>query len=218
MQQNSKRRTNNRSIPVFLLLYVCFVLYISLIDTTYTLHSHRKFQTVTAGKFKRTLTPTKKITREDLAKSEEDIAEIFDLFKSWVEENRPQLNIDEVATGETWFGPSALKKGLCDDIKTVDDVILQYIDKGFNVFKVRYDPAPEIPSSLKALFASSSNEIIAQGESSHSLGSKFIRWLVRSFADELKAVTAEYSSPEREFMLKDDTMDRVRASSDERLY
>lgn len=64
---------------------------------------HSQFQTVTAGKFKRTLTPTKKITKEDLAKSEEDIAEIFQLFKGWVAQNRPQLNIDEVATGETWY-------------------------------------------------------------------------------------------------------------------
>merc|ERR1712087_740021 len=58
-----------------------------------------QFQTVTAGKFKRTLTPTKKITKDDIAKSKEDIEEIFRLFKGWVEQNQPQLNIDEVATG-----------------------------------------------------------------------------------------------------------------------
>merc|ERR1711937_214980 len=107
-----------------------------------------KFQTVTAGKFKRTLTPTKKITKEDLAKSEEDIAEIFELFKGWVEQNRPQLDIDEVATGETWFGPAALEKGLCDEIKTVDDVILEHIDDNYNVYKVKYEPPPEIAGTL----------------------------------------------------------------------
>merc|ERR1719223_1350308 len=32
-----------------------------------------EFQTVTAGKFKRTLTPTKKVTEEDLEKSKKDI-------------------------------------------------------------------------------------------------------------------------------------------------
>merc|ERR1712224_742977 len=117
-----------------------------------------QFQTVTAGEFKRTLTPTKKITKEDIAKSEEDIAEIFELFKGWVEQNRPQLNIEEVATGETWFGPAALEKGLCDEIKTVDDVILEHIDDNYNVYKVKYEPPPEIPGPLSALFASSATQ------------------------------------------------------------
>ena len=43
-----------------------------------------EFQTVTAGDFKRTVTPTKKVTKEDLAKTEADIKEIFSLFKKWL--------------------------------------------------------------------------------------------------------------------------------------
>merc|ERR1711966_522468 len=81
-----------------------------------------EFQTVTAGKFKRTLTPTKKVTKQDLAKSTEDIEDIFQLFRGWVKENRPQLDID----------PAALERGLCDEIKTVDDVVLDYIAEGRN--------------------------------------------------------------------------------------
>jgi len=45
-----------------------------------------EFQTVTAGKYKRTLTPTKKVTKEDLAKSKEDIEDILSLFKEFVKE------------------------------------------------------------------------------------------------------------------------------------
>merc|ERR1719223_2308265 len=63
-----------------------------------------EFQTITAGKFKRTVTPTKKITKEDLAKSTEDIKEIFNLFKGFVASQRPQLDIEDVATADTWFG------------------------------------------------------------------------------------------------------------------
>ena len=69
------------------------------------------------------LTPTKEITKEDLKKPEEDIGEIFELFRGWVAQNRPQLDIDAVATGETWFGPAALEMGLCDEIRTVDDLL-----------------------------------------------------------------------------------------------
>jgi len=172
-----------------------------------------KFQTVTAGKFKRTLTPTKKITQEDLAKSEEDIAEIFNLFKGWVEQNRPQLDIEEVATGETWFGPAALEKGLCDDIKTVDDVLLEYVDNNYNVYEVKYDPPPEIPSTLSALFASD-DDIPRLGRGNDSIGRQAIRWLVQSFAAEVKAVTTDYKSQDQKYMAKDETKDRVLASDD----
>merc|ERR1712161_16844 len=173
-----------------------------------------KFQTVTAGKFKRTLTPTKKITQEDLAKSEEDIAEIFNLFKGWVEQNRPQLDIEEVATGETWFGPAALEKGLCDDIKTVDDVLLEYVDNNYNVYEVKYDPPPEVPSTLSALFASD-DEIPRLGRRNDSIGRQAIRWLVRSFAEEVKAVTTDYKSSDQKYMAKDETKDRVFASDED---
>ena len=180
---------------------------------------HSKFQTVTAGKFKRTLTPTKKITKEDLEKSEEDIAEIFELFKGWVEQNRPQLNIDEVATGETWFGPAALEKGLCDEIKTVDDILLDYIDEGCNVYQVKYDPPKELPTGLQALLASDDQDYrISRGQ--NSIGRQAIRWLVQSFAEEVKAVTTstEQTPLEEKYMAKDDTRDRVKASSDDSYY
>ena len=62
---------------------------------------------------KRTITPTKKVTKEDFQKSKEDIEEIFGLFRDFVKENRPKLDIDKVATGETWFGTAALDLKLC---------------------------------------------------------------------------------------------------------
>eukprot|EP00588_Corethron_pennatum_P017141 CAMPEP_0194304672 /NCGR_PEP_ID=MMETSP0171-20130528/2347_1 /TAXON_ID=218684 /ORGANISM="Corethron pennatum, Strain L29A3" /LENGTH=736 /DNA_ID=CAMNT_0039056015 /DNA_START=162 /DNA_END=2372 /DNA_ORIENTATION=+ len=178
-----------------------------------------QFQTVTAGKFKRTLTPTKKITPEDVAKSEEDIGEIFELFKGWVALNRPSLNIDEVATGETWFGPAALEKGLCDEIKTVDDVLLDYVTAGYNIYEVKYEPPPEIPSTLQALFASE-DQVPTVGGGDTSFGRRAIRWLVRSFAEEVQAVTNSVGNTplQEKYMARDDTQDRVKASSDDSNY
>jgi serine protease SohB len=62
---------------------------------------------------KRTLTPTKKVTKEDFQKTKEDVEDILVLFRDFVAENRPQLDIDTVATGETWFGTAALERKLC---------------------------------------------------------------------------------------------------------
>jgi len=54
-----------------------------------------EFQTITAGKYKRTITPTKKVMPEDIKKSKEDIEEVLKLFKAFVKENRPSLDIGE---------------------------------------------------------------------------------------------------------------------------
>jgi ClpP class serine protease len=174
---------------------------------------YSEFQTVTAGKFKRTLTPTKKVTKEDMKKSAEDIESIFNLFKGWVAQNRPQLNIDEVATGETWFGTDAMERGLCDAIATVDDILLDYVDRAFNVYEVKYAPPPEVPSSLSFLFASDDN-VPSVGDGS-SFGRRAIRWLVRTFTDEVQAVLSEPSPFKERYMAKDDTAGRVKASSDD---
>jgi len=109
-----------------------------------------EFQTVTAGKYKRTLTPTKQVTQEDLEKSKEDIEEILTLFKEFVHQNRPSLDIDDVATGETWFGSAAMDKGLCDEIRAVDDVLLDHVKNGYQVLDVKYTP-PKEKESLKQL-------------------------------------------------------------------
>merc|ERR1711968_432631 len=102
-----------------------------------------EFQTITAGKYKRTLTPFKKPTQEDIKKSQEDIGNILVLFKEFVKTNRPSLNIEEVATGETWFGPDALERNLCDELKTLDDVLLNIAKDGGQIYSVKYEPPPK---------------------------------------------------------------------------
>merc|ERR1740136_335359 len=80
------------------------------------------YQTVTAGEFKRTLTPFEKIDPE--------IGEIFALFKGFVGKQRPQLDIDKIATGETWFGEDAIERNLADALQTYDDLLLELHSSG----------------------------------------------------------------------------------------
>lgn len=108
-----------------------------------------EFQTVTAGDFKRTITPTKKVTKEDLEKTTADVKEIFALFKKFVGGQRPKLDIDAVANGATWFGQDALDLHLCDELRTFDDVKLDLCDAGAEVLQVTYSPPPSSP--LEAL-------------------------------------------------------------------
>lgn len=139
-----------------------------------------EFQTITAGKFKRTVTPTKKPTKEDLDKTKADLEDVLTLFKGFVAENRPQLDIDAVATGETWFGQDALDRKLCDEIRTKDDVLVEYVDKGFNVFEVEYDPPVEFSGGLLPIGAEAGNG--GKG----GIGSSIVRWLTKSVVSAVK--------------------------------
>jgi len=91
----------------------------------------------TAGEYKRTLTLFGENTEQGREKFREDLNETHLLFKQFVHEMRPTLDIDRVATGEHWFGRQALEKGLIDSIGTSDDLIISEMDK-FEVMAVRY--------------------------------------------------------------------------------
>lgn len=169
---------------------------------------YSEFQTVTAGKYKRTITPTKKVTKEDFKKSSEDVAEILELFSSFVKQNRPQLNMDEIATGETWFGTAALEKGLCDEIKTVDEALNEFVDSGYNVYEVEYSPPMEIPGPF--------GQLAPAGQSVSSNSDSFIRKAVRSViryvSDEVKA-ELRGGSIESRYQARDEVADKYRAES-----
>ncbi|EHJ4137879.1 protease SohB [Escherichia fergusonii] len=91
----------------------------------------------TAGQYKRTLTLLGENTEEGREKFREELNETHLLFKDFVKRMRPSLDIDQVATGEHWYGQQALEKGLVDEINTSDDVILGLMN-GREVVNVRY--------------------------------------------------------------------------------
>mgnify|MGYP001819586051 FL=1 len=45
------------------------------------------------------------------------------MFKDAVSKYRPDLDLEKVATGEHWYGTSALELGLADELKTSDEVL-----------------------------------------------------------------------------------------------
>ncbi len=76
------------------------------------------------GKFKRTVTVLGENTDADREKFQAEIDEIHRLFKQFVAEHRPQLDLEKVGTGEHWFGRDARALGLCDEIGTSDDWLM----------------------------------------------------------------------------------------------
>mmetsp|Transcript_43139 Transcript_43139/g.51764 ORF Transcript_43139/g.51764 Transcript_43139/m.51764 type:complete len:740 (-) Transcript_43139:313-2532(-) len=145
-----------------------------------------EFQTVTAGKYKRTITPTKKVTQEDLDKSKEDVEAILKLFSGFVASNRPILDIENVATGETWFDQDALDRNLCDEIKTTDEVLGQFVDNGYDVYSIKYDPVKEMkpPSLLPSFKADGNNGIIRS----------MVRYVAKEVSSELMDMNSQAST------------------------
>ena len=82
----------------------------------------------TAGEYKRTLTMFGENTDEGRQKFKQELEETHLLFKDFVKEYRPNVDIEKVATGEHWFAAQAKDKGLVDQISTSDDFILSYLD------------------------------------------------------------------------------------------
>lgn len=101
------------------------------------------FEQITAGKYKRTLSLFGENTDEDREKFQAEIEDAHALFKSFIAEYRPSLDLDAVATGEHWFGTRALEIGLVDGIATSDAYLCERAG-GADVFEVRAERSRSI--------------------------------------------------------------------------
>ncbi|AFS37372.1 protease SohB [Alteromonas macleodii] len=106
-----------------------------------------EFEQHTAGEFKRTLTVFGENNDEGRAKFKEEIEEIHILFKDFVQSQRPDMDIDKVATGEYWPGIKAKSLGLIDDITTSDDYILSHYPAR-EIFSVKYAVKKNVAEKL----------------------------------------------------------------------
>ncbi len=107
------------------------------------------FEQITAGKYKRTVTMFGKNTDEDRAKLKQDLEEIHDLFKSSITEYRKELDIEQVATGEHWYGQKALELKLVDELMTSDDYLLEK-SKVADLFEIKFQQKKKIGKKLGA--------------------------------------------------------------------
>lgn len=95
------------------------------------------FEMHTAGEFKRTLTVFGENTDEGREKFQEELEDTHNLFKEFVKEHRPQLAVEQIATGEVWFGKKALENDLVDELQTSDEYLMEKRDST-ELFAVKY--------------------------------------------------------------------------------
>ncbi len=95
------------------------------------------YELLTAGEYKRTLTLFGENTDKARKKFTDDLELTHQLFKDYVQQQRPVVQIDTVATGEIWFGLKAKEQALIDDLITSDDYITGLADHN-DIFLVTY--------------------------------------------------------------------------------
>ena len=128
------------------------------------------FEMVTAGEYKRTLTTFGQNTDKDRAKVQEEVDEMHDLFKRFIHENRPGMDMAAIATGEVWTGTQALERGLIDAIETSDEWVMEKC-RDASVYSVSWEKKKPFKDRLSSLF---------EGALSTALDKTVWRWLHRA--------------------------------------
>jgi len=105
------------------------------------------FEQLTAGEYKRTLTIFGENTDKGREKFIEELEDTHALFKAFVNEHRPVVNIDKVATGEVWFGQRALEHKLVDELATSDAYLMKACESA-DVYEVRFQEKKRLQDKL----------------------------------------------------------------------
>jgi len=95
------------------------------------------FEMMKAGELKRTVTMFGKNTDEDRKNFNEQLEDTHDLFKEFVQDNRPKLEIEKVATGEHWLATRGIELNLVDELITSDDYLL-HASKDAEIYEISY--------------------------------------------------------------------------------
>lgn len=102
---------------------------------------------LTAGEFKRTLTLFAENTNKGRQKFQEDLEAIHHTFKNYILNNRPQLDVNKVSTGEHWLAKDALDLNLVDRLQTSDDYLAEK-NENFDIFHLKIPSKPSLAEKL----------------------------------------------------------------------
>ncbi|NNN55118.1 protease SohB [Vibrio sp. 1-2 (7-a)] len=118
-----------------------------------------EYEQLTAGEYKRTLTMFGENTDKARDKFKQELEETHVLFKDFIRERRPSLDLDKVATGEHWFGTQAKVLGLVDDISTSDDIVVAAC-KDKTVLSVHYVQKKKLADKLAGVAGKVADSVI----------------------------------------------------------
>ena len=117
------------------------------------------YEVLTAGEYKRTLTVFGENTEKGREKFQQDLDITHQLFKNFVAKYRPQLAIDEVATGEVWLGVAAVEKQLVDELQTSDEYLSERA-KQAQLFHLHYAQRKSLQERVGLAASTSAERVV----------------------------------------------------------
>ena len=110
------------------------------------------YEQVTAGEFKRTVTMFGETTDKARQKLKEEVEDTHMLFKDFVKEQRPVVDLEKVATGEYWLGTRAHTLNLIDELCTSDDHLMSLRNE-VDLYEVHYKIRQKFSDKVFSLFS-----------------------------------------------------------------
>jgi len=121
--------------------------------------NHIDIEQHTSGKFKTTLTMLGKNTQEARDKFIDELEDTHELFKQFVHNFRPKIDLAEIATGEHWYGQQAVSMNLVDKVTTSDDYLMAKRDD-YEIFEVSYVQQQGLRDKISNLLHDSAKALI----------------------------------------------------------
>ena len=118
-----------------------------------------EYEQLTAGEYKRTLTMFGENSDKAREKFKQELEETHELFKDFIRDHRPALDLDKVATGEHWFGTQAKALGLVDEIKTSDDLVVEAC-KDKTVLAIHYVQKKKLTDKLASVAGEAADSVL----------------------------------------------------------
>ncbi len=116
------------------------------------------FELHTAGKYKRTLTLFGENSDAAREKFQHDLEETHGLFQDFIGTNRPQVDLDKVATGEYWHGLQALGLQLVDELSTSDDYLLK-ASANNDIYVIKYSTKTTLANKVSGFFSNVTGQL-----------------------------------------------------------
>jgi serine protease SohB len=117
------------------------------------------FELLKGGEYKRKLTLFGENSDADRARMQQEIDDTHQLFKDFVGEHRPQLDVGTVGSGEHWYGRRALDLGLCDELRTSDDYLLAASHEA-ELYELVYTSKKPLARKLAAIMGNLTDELL----------------------------------------------------------
>jgi serine protease SohB len=129
------------------------------------------FELLKAGELKRTVTMFGVNTDEDRKKFKEQLEDTHTLFKEFVSEHRPVLDMTTIATGEHWYGKRALELKLIDELVTSDEYLMNASNEA-ELYEVTYTAHKRISEKLVSVVQDAVGRFVLAGRQ-RALNSRF---------------------------------------------